>query len=90
MPRVKALTKSQLVEQKMIEVSERCIAECALMGIKYKDIAEIVDVDPSAISHQMKNRCVTLKTYLAIQILKEGKNNGSSFLCSTNAVHSRN
>ena len=70
MPRTKPLTQSKQLQDNIKRCSDKCLAECSIMNIKHKDIAEITGLSESAISKQFKNKQITLSTYLAVEILK--------------------
>ena len=74
MPRVNALTADKKIQENLIKVSERCIAECALLGITYTEIAELLNVSPQAISQQMKKKHISLSTWLAVEQIKGDRN----------------
>lgn len=74
MPRVNALTADKKIEENLIKVSERCIAECALLRITYTEIAELLNVSPQAISQQMKKKHISLSTWLAVEQIKGERN----------------
>lgn len=65
-----ALTKPQKLKDAIKKATRQTKIDCLDYGIKNKEIAEVTGVDPSAISHQFKNKNITLATYLAVQLLK--------------------
>lgn len=74
MPRVRPLTVDHEVNYQWSRISEKLIADIAILGIKKKDLARVSGVTPGAISQQLKSKRITMQTYIAWQILKgEGR-----------------
>lgn len=70
-----ALTKPQKLQDAIKKATRQTRIDCLDYSIKNKEIAEVTGVDPSAISHQFTNKNITLATYLAVQLLKEEREN---------------
>ena len=68
-----ALSKPQKIQKAITKVSKDTKRDCLDFGIKNKEIAQSIGVDPSAISHQFRKNNITLETYIAVQVLKEEK-----------------
>ena len=72
MPRI-ALTKPQKIANQIKQVSEDAMADCKKHGVKVYEVADVLGVHYTAISHQFKNKKITLATYLAVQLLVNEK-----------------
>lgn len=68
-----ALSKPQKLTKAIQRSVRQCKIDCIDYGIKYKEIAEVTGVDPSAVSHQFTSGNITFATYTAVQLLKEEK-----------------
>ena len=67
------LTKPQKLTKAIQKAVRQTKIDCLDYGIKYKDIASITGVDPSAVSHQFNSGSITFSTYMAVQMLKAEK-----------------
>lgn len=67
------LTRGQKIEGLYKKWCEDIISQAAIHKIKKKDIAEVLDVCPSAISHQFNKKEIKAETALAVQFLIEEK-----------------
>lgn len=68
MPRV-ALTRQQKLNSEAKRISTECACKLKEYGIKQKDVAELLEISPQALSKQLTKRSVSLETYLAVQML---------------------
>lgn len=75
MPKVRPLTQEQQIEYEWSQISEAIYLDCKRLGIKNKDLAEVIGVTPEAISHQFSNRRVQMPTRIAYEKLRERKLN---------------
>ena len=69
-----AFTKPQKLQKAIKAANRDTKALCLDYGIKQKEIAEMLKIDPTAISHQFKSG-ITLDTYLAVRVLVDEKLN---------------
>lgn len=73
-----ALTKPQKLQAAIQRATRQAKIDCMDYKIKRYEISEITGVDPSAISHQLNgDNCMTLPTYLAIQMLIDERKAGA-------------
>ena len=75
MPKVRPLIAEQQIEYEWSKISEAIYLDCKRLGIKNKDLAEVIGVTPEAISHQFSNRRVQMPTRIAYEKLREKKLN---------------
>lgn len=69
------LSKPQKLQKAIKQAVRQTKIDCMDYGIKYKDIANITGVHPSAVSHQMAKGNITFNTYMAVQMLKAEREN---------------
>lgn len=73
MPKVRPLTRQAQLDAELAKRSDECEALLLAHHITKKELALFVNLDPSAVSHQFRNKSITLRTFVAVQMLVEEK-----------------
>lgn len=70
MPKVMPLTTDKQLVEEWKELTKRIYLDCKKKKIRNKDLAEVLNVDPSTIAKQFSNGNIQTLTILAYERLK--------------------
>ncbi len=73
MPKVKALTNKEKVNQKHEQISKEMIDKIKCSDCKQSDIARLAGLTQGAISQQFRNKKLSLKVYLICDMMLKGE-----------------
>ena len=76
MPRAKPLLREQQIKYLHEQESLNCEVLLLKHRIKKKEVAELLQISPTALSKQFRNKNISFDCYLAVQMLVEEREKG--------------
>ena len=71
MAKVRPLVQDKQIEYDLKELTNKMLSDITTKGIPKQEIARLSGITPGALSQQLKNKRITINTYLAWQRLSK-------------------